>query len=236
MTITRVASQGGGVTVDASSTCARAFPGNVTSGNLVYFAAARDDNSTGAAAWTFSSLAKSAGTATIGTVSLDKTLQVGNSTVAIWSALVTGTGSLTLTATSSSACYYCAGSDELASDVGWSASRLEDSSTGSGTSASQLTGNVTSAGAACFVGVTSFIASGVQVINPEAAYTLLYKELDGNSHEPGITFFKIVSSGNTDAIESGSTNSNLYTIAGAVFKEGGVVAGPTLTLMTMGVG
>jgi hypothetical protein len=226
VTISQVASQADGVTQDAAAGVTRAFPGNVTAGNLVYVGCAKYDTGV---SFTAGNCTKSAGTATIGTPTLDVVVQVGNIAFGVWSAIVTGTGSLTLQIASTAGTYFALGSDELASTVGWDAARAEASNTGSGNSVTQITGNITSAGAAAFVGGVALDASAnVADFTEQAAFTRIYLETDASLHEPGLTMLRIVASGTTDAIESStSSGARTYVAAGVAYKEsGGAAAAP----------
>lgn len=230
MTITRVAAQAGGATVDLSTTASRAFPSNVTAGNLVWIAAGKyDPNSP--STFVVGDCTKSAGTATIGAITLDCVLNVGSIAVGIWSALVTGSGSLTLQVSNAATVYSAIGSDEWASSIGWDASRREDFKTGSGTATTQATASMTSAGAAGFVGVTCLDASGnISDYSQTGAYTRVYLETDGSVHEPGCIFSALVGTGTSQvASTSNSLNgSQLYVAAGVVYKEATGGAAPQL--------
>jgi len=230
MTISQVASQAGGVTQDASATVDRAFPGNVTAGNLVWFAVSKFDAGVSLVA---GDLTKQAGTATIDTPTLDKVIQAGNLTAAIFSALVTGTGSLTLRCTSTAGSYWVIGSDELASDVGWGASRVEDSDSANATATPQVTPAMVSAGKAAFVGVTALDDGLLSSLTEQAAFARVFLENNGAAHAIGVIFQQIVSTGTTDAAESSTTadGAQIYAIAGVVYKEtaGGASAEDTGT-------
>lgn len=242
MSISQVASQAGGATVDASATASRAFPSNVTSGNLVYIGCSTY-NGNGATTFTAGSCTKSAGTATLGTISLDKQISDAgtNITAAIWSAVVTGSGSLTLQIAGTDANnYYAIGSDELSATNGWDGSRVETTNSGTGNATTQTTGNMTSAGGAAFVGVTA-LGTGINETSytKAAAYTQIYKETDGVNHQPGLIEIHIVSSGTTEAATTTLTGAKPYAAVGAVYKEvagGGGGGTPANRLGLLGVG
>lgn len=235
MTISQVSGQAGGVTVDGSGTISRAYPSNVTVGNVICVAAGKYDLSS----VTFSAgdVAKSAGTATIGAFTLHATDQNGSDlphNVAVWTALVTGSGSLTLTVTGTAGSYWWLGTDELTSDVGFDSSREEATAqtnpVGGADSTPQFTGNMTSAGGAAFFGAIELsTGSNISDLTEDAAFTRIYREPDGTAHVVGIVMVRIVSSGTTDRIESSSTTTGNvpYIGAGVVLKEIGA-AGDTL--------
>lgn len=217
MTITAVGTQAGGSTVDNASAWTRAFGSNVAAGNLVVVAVSKYDPGV---SFTAGNCTKSAGTATIGTVTLDEVRQAGNIAAGVWSALVTGSGSLTMQVASTAGTYFSAGSGEFASDVGWDAGRVEDHDTGAGTATQQVTGDMTSAGGGLFFGVTSLDAGGLDLgYTQQAAFTRIYLENDAGSHEPGAIMRRIVSSGTTDAVESSTDSSYPWVAAGVVYKE-----------------
>ena len=137
------------------------------------------------------------------------------------------TGSLTLALTSSQFSYVVFATDELNASGGWDSSRQEDTDSGEGTSTTQVTGAMSSAGAAIFIGGINIEASvNATDWTEQAAFTRLYRETDGTSTECGLVMFQIVSGATTDAIESTTTTSGslIYNAAGAVLKEAGAPA------------
>ncbi len=127
MTISRVSGQAGDATpVDGTSgSISRAYPNNVTTGNVVWFAAMAADSSH---TFVAGDLTKSAGTATIESPVL---LAVRNQDtgdnyfipVGIWAAKVSSGGSLTLQAGGlSSTAFTIAASDEITSTNGFASS------------------------------------------------------------------------------------------------------------------
>lgn len=235
MTIAQVAAQAGGTTTDNSATVARAYPGNVTAGNLIIAVVGKYD--AGSVAFTSTDIAKSAGTATIGAFALHASDQNTGDTphnIGVFSAIVSGSGSLTLTCTGSSGSYWEMGTDELSATGGWDGSRAEATAdtnpTGGSTATTQISDDMTSAGAAVFVGGVE-ISTGNNVVSltEDAAFTRIYREPDGTAHVVGISMLRIVTSGTTDRIESTSSSSELFIAAGVVLKEvgggGGSVVG-----------
>jgi hypothetical protein len=211
MTISHVASQGARVSANNNTAVSLAYPGNVSAGSLLTIAVCSakfsiDDSIA-------SDLAKSAGTATIGTPTLDAQVQISNNLwCAVWSVIVTGAGSLTLTASnfpaSSNLTMYV---DEFAGT--WDATRVEDAnSLGSNAGVAPLGPNMTSAGAALFFGGIRIDALG---LTPQGAFTEVATVLD-ESH----AIYRIVGTGTTDAIEWTAPSGASWAIAGAVYKEG----------------
>jgi hypothetical protein len=236
MSITRVASQGGGVTNNNAATVSRAYPGNVTSGNIVIVACGKYDP--GSTVFLAGAVAKSAGTATLGAFALHAQDQNSGDTphnVGVWSAIVTGTGSLTLTVTGSSGSYWVLATDELTATTGFDASRAEATANtnpnGGATSTTQISDDMTSAANAAFFGMVE-LSTGVNVtdLTEDAAFTRVYRETDGTSGTVGTGMIRIVSSGTTDRIESttSSSGAQLFIAVGVVLKEIGGGGGSVL--------
>lgn len=211
---------------DATS-LSRAFTGNVTAGNLVVIKAAKY-NSTTSVTFTSGNCTQSAGTATLGAISLD--VQTGLAStpasndyihVGIWSAIVTGSGSLTMNVASSSSSFWVVSVNEF--EGNWDASRLEDTSTG-GTATDGVTaastGTATSAGAALFTAMLGPNQSSNSTITPDASYVQEYEQEDGATYMCGSALHRIVSSGTTDSCDWTITAGNSgYVTALAVYKE-----------------
>lgn len=234
MAITAVGTQAGGNSGDSSATVERAFGSNVAVGNLIVVMGCKSDLGSAFAA---GDCTKSAGTATIGAITLDVSLSVdllggiGARRMGIWSAIVTGAGSCTMRLTGAAATYWVLGTMELHSDAGgFDASRVEATNTGSNTTdntLSALSGNATSAGAAIFCGavVSESTVSGAVAFTPDAAFTQVFEQEDGSVHLVGSTIYRIVASGTTDSADWTVGTSNAGYVAGvAVFKEAGVAA------------
>lgn len=229
MSISRVATQAVGITQDTSATVQKAFTANVTAGNLIVVGAAKFI--AGGAAFVAGDCTKSAGTATIGSVSLDEVrTESVNAVAGVWSAIVTGSGSLTIQVSGATGSFWAMGINEYASTIGWDSARLYAHTNGTGNSNAPLSGNMTSATGVdgLFVGCIAYDASGTLgvPVNPRAGYTTIYSEIDGSLHEPGHTMDKIVTSANTDAVGATHVNTAIWEILGVVYKEaaGGSIA------------
>jgi hypothetical protein len=170
-------------------------------------------------------ISKTAGTATLGSFALDKAYDNGlNAHTAIWSAIVTGTGTCTVTVSNRpSGAYFDIGAEAF--NGSWDGSRAEASNgaSGSGTTAVS-SGNATSAGAAVFVGVFDDV-TGATSYTKDAAFTQLY--VDAGSPNNSGSIYRIVSSGTTDAAEWTANASIDSAAAVVVYKEiaGGSVVG-----------
>lgn len=226
--IVAVSGQAGGTESPADDTSVtKAFAGNVTAGNLIVIKAGKY-NSTTDVTFTSANCTKSAGTATLGTISLD--VQVGLAStpasaeyihVGIWSAIVTGSGSLTMNVASSSSSFWMIAVNEF--EGNWDAARLEDTSTdGTATNAvtAASTGAATSAGAALFTAIVGPNQPDNSTITPDASYSAEYEQENGNLYMCGSALFRIVTSGTTDSCDwTIPSNNNGYVAALAVYKE-----------------
>jgi hypothetical protein len=232
VTITHV--QSATEVVDASTSDTLAFGGNVTAGNLItvrVFAYAGGDST----ALVAGSVTKSAGTATIGAVTLDRgtgAFEYDSGVyvqAAVFSCLVTGTGSLTMQISSNALLYFVWAISEYSTDVGWDASRVEavnSATSATDGNATASSGNGASAGAALFEGVVAIPSSsgGADlVITEDGAFTLVVEETDHSAHMTGSVIRRIVSSATTDAAEwaytSGAAHGNAAALV--VYKEAG---------------
>jgi hypothetical protein len=194
MTISRASpSQVGGTIADATSPNTYALPNNVSVGQLVVVGCFSD----GAGVFASGDCTKSAGTATIGSFVLDKTVnQTTDQHAGIWSAIVTGAGSLTV-AVATGGSFSVIGVNVY--DGTWDSSRLESSNSAVGTtSTTPSSGNATSAGAALFFGVLAVGNSALVTLTEDSNWTSVKESNDGGSHEVGEVIDRIVSSGTTD--------------------------------------
>ena len=232
MAISRV--QATGTQTASSSTTSCAFVSNVTAGSLIVVVVS---NYAYASAFTASSCAKSAGTATIGTVALDRTSHITGGTpeqCAVWSAIVTGSGSLTMQVTGSAGNYWGIGIAEFSGS--WDASRTEGvngATWGAGTGGtSRDTGNVTSAGGAVFVAGVAWDHGSTQTVTPDAAFTQIYEQEDAAAYTGHNSISRIVSSGTTDSGTWAftSTPGGNSAAALAVYKESGAAAATSLVI------
>lgn len=226
MTIGRASpSQIGGTIADATSPNTRVLPNNVTVGQLIVVGASSD----GTAVFTAGDLTKSAGTATIGTVALDVTVnQTTDQHCGLWSVIVTGSGSLTL-ALSTGGSFSITGVGVY--DGSWDAGRLVGTNSAVGTtSTTPSSGNVTSTGAALFVGVLAVGNAANVTLTQDTNFTSIFESPDGTAHEVGEIIDRIVTVGTTDdanwTIGAAPTR---FAIALAVYKEAGGGGGTTTT-------
>ena len=185
---------------DAVTSLAITFGSNVAAGSLCVITIGRYSD-TPQDSFVVGDLTKTSGTSTIGTIALDQTYDDSNLNVAVYSFLVTGAGSLTLTLDMtgstnqySSVCY-----GEYSGS--WDSTRKESSTNGAGnTSTTITTGNVTTAGGALLVAAASRIGGGVISITPGGSgWTQLVENEDDDTHQSFNSLRKIVTSGTTEA-------------------------------------
>ena len=196
MALARVASQiAGNQTSIPATSVSCAYPGNVTSGNLLVVCVAwdsEDDPSGG--------VTKLSGTATVGTFVLDGTVSVtGQQSALIYSAPVTGTGSLTVECYHSSSKSWVIGVQEY-SGADITASRVDGTAkTGTGTGTTASTATQTSAAGAVFVGSCS-VWLGNSTLVPVAGnnFTEIYKQANGSLYMTGGCMDRIVSESTAD--------------------------------------
>lgn len=221
MAIAHVQSRGN--YADNATSISLAFTGNVTAGNLLIIMA--DKYSPSNDAFAAADCTKSAGTATIGTITLDVSQNVnasGSDYMAngIWSVPVTGSGSCTIQVAGGVAgSYWIIGIVEVSgADTG--ASRLEDSSTGTANSSAVSSGDGTSAGGAIFVGIHGVYTGSTRTITPDAAFSAIYEQEDV-AHNIGAAEYRIVTTGTTDSASWSLDSGHLWMAAVVVYKESG---------------
>lgn len=226
MSITAVGTQAGGVTTDLSTTVSRAFGANITSGNRIVVVAARGHLDSSHTAFVAGDCTKSAGTATIGAITLDKTTSIydpGNNVyidVGIWSASVTGTGSCTMQVSSGVADYWVLGSGEYTSSL--SAISVGATNSGTGTTGAADSGSVTpSSYDAVLVGGVGFGSAGATTITPDAAFTEIYEEENAAAHMIGSVIRRIMTSGSDSASWTAPTTDYWAAIVVAYTESGG---------------
>jgi len=187
----------------STATLATTFP--VNAGNLIVISVNRFISSGAADPFVAGDCVKSAGTATIDTVTLDNQFSqdVGASErqqVAIFSCLVTGAGTLTMQVSGNASDYWTITVSEVFSTTGWNASRVEaTNSTGDATDNATpgTTGNGTSVGHAYFHGVISLACSGSETITPVGSFVTIYEQEGGTLHQVGSHTRLIVTTGTT---------------------------------------
>lgn len=206
--------QEGGTTTPSASSGSRVMASNITAGNLIVVVACAQKG--GIDPFVVGDVAQSAGTATVGTWSLDIAEEVDSAFdphVGIFSTIVTGTGSATFTVTGVAGDYWVIAVGEYNSSTGWNSSRLEDTASATGASDTPSSGDGTSAGVALFIGGTCL--DNAATITEDAAFALIDEEQNGEPEASAIR--RIVTTGTTDAA-SWSVSADDWAAALAVYK------------------
>lgn len=218
--------QSGGSLADNAATVARTTTSNVTAGNLVVVMCFRyaDTDSTNFVA---GDLVKS-GTCTVTEQQLDAAINSNYNTtfyvgVGIWSARVTGTGSLTMTATTAAGNYAGLAIAEFSATSGWDSSRLEGTPATASTTSDNTnadTGNSSTAAGGVFCSVLATSNNGGAVtITQDAAFNLIFEEQDEDTHGVGSTMYQIAGGALTDSGSWTISNNLGWACANAVYKE-----------------
>lgn len=187
------------VQVSGGTSASDTFVSSVTSGNLVTLTCFTYQNAGGTLA--AGDVTKTAGTSTIGTITLDKSFEttVGPAqAVGVWSVPVTGTGTLTLQLGSQPAgsfFSFCIG-EYSGTDI--TASRVETTNGAEGLTTTPGSGNVTTAGAALLLGSLATDGGGATAITEDTPWVLLGEEENGLAQERGSIIRQIVTTGTTD--------------------------------------
>jgi hypothetical protein len=219
-TITHV--QSGGTPTDNSASASRATASNVTSGNLLVIQVTSFKSSNDP--FVVGDISQSAGTATLGSFSLDVQRNynyTGSSylNTAIFSAIVSGSGSCTITVGGAPAdSYWNLVVGEFSSSTGWDSSRLEDSDYGEGASGAPATGDGTCASSGLFIGGVSLAGETSITITEDSAFSLMDEEENGTLHMTGSGIYRIVSSGTTDAASWTAPTTEEWSAVLAVYK------------------
>ena len=207
----------------AASSVARAYPNNVAAGSLltiVGFVYTGTTNDPPVAA----DLTKSAGTATIGTITRDvvNTYNLGSGDLVHavqYSAIVTGAGSLTLTLNGGAngvVCYIAV--DEYTGT--FDDSRVVDTASSNGNSTAQSSGDADSPGAALFVGGLMHVnlASG-SAATEDGAFTLIAEQNSSASQLGASAIARIVTGATTDAASWTTNNPAAWIATLVVYRE-----------------
>lgn len=213
----------------AGTNTSKAFASDVTAGNLIVICGAK--YSPGNDAFALADCTKSAGTATLDTIALATQTIIATTTGAdyaaasVWSAIVTGSGSLTMQVGGGlSGSEMLMGIGEYSATNGWDASRLEDSDIGklaTNNSGAAITGDMTSAGGALFIGGAGINTGSNLTITADSPFQKIFELATGASTAVASFIRRIVTAGTTDAVGMSWTPSSDdgWAVAGAVYKE-----------------
>lgn len=219
-----------------------AYPNDVAAGSLLVAAFIAYTGTTNDPP-TAADLTQTAGTATIGPVSLDKvrTLDIGPGIatvhVAIYSAIVQSGGSLTFTGNGGASGVACLLVMEEFTGQ-WGAGRLISSNSAVGNSAAPSSGTAGSTGPAVFFGALMHInITTGSAATEDGAYTLI-AELDSTPTQIGTSVIERIVSGITvDAADWTTSASTDWIAALAVYQEAPPVVPPRVpTLSSAGAG
>jgi hypothetical protein len=197
----------------------------VAVGNRVLLLVAAYDDGDFNDPWSPSSaISKSGGTATVGTFAVEAntcTREIyggnpGSHGTVLYSVEVTGAGTLELTFDPGTS-----GTDYVAvicevTDVNFDAGAEDFSDLEGGSTSPYDSEDMTSAGAAMFIGVWLGEAGDSGTITPATGFTEIYEV---ESSVPCSFIYKVVSSGTTDAVEWSAVASSSWDVSAAVFTE-----------------
>ena len=232
--ISRVSGQGSGTSsaypYAGDSTLFAAFSNNVTSGNLLVMGCVVAGYSAADYATT-SNFTKGAGSATLGTITLDATYASSDfQLVSIFSAPVTGSGDCTMQLIQTGSAGYSSVALQEYTGADVSVTRLDGTAVGTGTSLTPATGTVTapSQGGAFFGGLAYNTEEEGAVFVNGPGYSNVYTTSDEN-YVPCSFQDHLTSSGDTSNASwtiTGIISAVPYSAALAVYKA---TAGGTIT-------
>lgn len=213
-----------GLFVNNNTVISLAFASDVTAGNLIVIGCGRYANGADTA-FVAGDCTKSAGTATLGTITLDKQINVATTNpvqAGVWSVPVTGTGSLTMQVAGPTGSFFILAIGEY-SGVDTSATRVDGSNGSSATTATSpaVTGAVSSTADALFFATLAADSANAN-LNPVVgnSFTEIFQSVDGTAHMTGEISRRVVaSSTNTEGSWTITiTNLNGWATALAVYK------------------
>lgn len=220
MTITHV--QSTGTFADNVTSVALAYGSNITTADLLKIGVSAYKPSNDA--FVVGDISKSAGTATLDSFTLDRGHNQNPAgsdynNVAIYSALVTGTGSCTITVGGAPAgSYFLIAVAEFSTSLTWDATRLEAVNSADSSSGAPDSGNVTSADDALFFGALGVYTGSATTVTPDGAFTEIY-ESQSAAHQIGSFIYRIVTTGTTDAASWTAPTVDDWAAAVTVDKE-----------------
>lgn len=225
MAITVDAAQNSGDFGDNTTLADFPFPNNLTAGRMIVVTGWMWNNGSAFGPFASANCTKTAGTATLGAITLSTQQQRTTSgafqiNVGIWTALVTGSGSCTMQiGTFPAGSFSVIALMEVSSDLGWDSSREEQTNGTTGSSTTPDSGNATSAGEALFVGgqVANFGTNSA--ITPDGAFSTCFESENGTTHQPGSAIYRVVTTGTTDSASWTNAANDQWAAVVAVFKE-----------------
>lgn len=217
ITVASPSQSGAGNVQNSATTIAYVYPNALTPGQMVRVSV----GSTGSGAFTAANCTKTAGTATLGAITLDKgQLGSSNTREGIWSAVVApgGGGTLTLTVNLTTTSFAHIGGNVLNASNGWdvAANRVENiNGANFTTSTTPTSGTAASAGGGYFAGVLGVDNSAAVTLTPGSSFTSIFASLNGTANFVG---------DHTEFISAtGATLAASWTISAAPAESGAAV-------------
>jgi hypothetical protein len=227
VTVAHVVGQSTGTFVSGATAVSDAFPGNITNGNLITVIAWAYNN-TGVHTFIAGDCSKTAGTATIGSISLDKQIAYDTGggeylNVGIWSAIVTGTGSATMQISNQpSDATIDITLAEFSTSTTWDSGRATASNSAHNTGTNIDSGSASSTGVGLFIGGMNFNgpSSGL-TFTTNNSFTDIVKSDGSGGDQPGGSAYRIVTTTTTTSLDYTATNSGDSLAAVVVYTPTG---------------
>ena len=220
------ASLASGDTLNNASTITRSV-GTVTNGDRIVVCAVKAITTASNVAFVAGDCTKNAGTATIGAVTLDVSANrlTGGSSyidVGIWSAPITGGGTLTMQVTdgttSTANLYWDIMVLQVHSSLG--ATTVGSTNSGNAASGAPNSGSVTPANyEAILVGVAANNQGTSTAYTQDSNFTSIYENPNGNLGQSGEAIYRIIASGSDDANWTAPAGSDEWVAAVVAYLE-----------------
>lgn len=205
MAITQVGGQNAGALTDSGTSVSKAFPAALTPNNLVSVVCAKFSPSNDA--FLAGDCTKSAGTATVGSITLDASVNFNYTganflAVGVWSCAISSSGSCTIQvggAAAGSALLLAI--DEFTSPNGQITFDTGKTATGTGTStAATASAAITpSTYNGLIIGGVGTATSGATTHTPNSSFTQIFEEENGSLHMTGNAAYQVLTSGSATA-------------------------------------
>ncbi len=220
--------QSGGESDDNATLSSRAITGLV-SGNRLVIAAYKGGIPGTHATFAAGDCTKTAGTATIGAITLDKGASFNNSgeweDVGIWSCSITGSGTATMQVSDGESMYWGIALIEISGSGG---TNIGATNSGSGATGAPDTGSVTPAAyQAALIAVATSNQGTNNAYGLDAAFTSIFTQPDGTLHQTGQVGYRILSSGSDGCLWTAPTASPWAAAIVAYTEVSGGGGGPT---------
>lgn len=224
MAIAQVGGQQASATADSTTSITIAYPGNVTNGNVLVIGVGRFSPSTNDP-FVVGDISQSAGTATVGTFTLDvdigQAVGTGFHQVALFSVPVTGTGSCTIQIGSGPASsFWFAGVDEY-SDADITSSRVGGTCESSGNAGSGVpnAGGLQTSIASALVGICVTDTGASSTHTPGVDWATIAESEDGTLHQTGNMEGRVTTGPVQDRVDWTAPTTLEWTAVGASYKQ-----------------